>query len=311
MSAVWTAATLVTPMIKAYSQRLMPPYSGQIQIAESDRARALTMDGTNWEIHFRYGGGGGIGPDGRSYPRSYRRVAYIDHKELLAISKRSPQELANVDERIIELARFLMRASLPFPAADGFEYWLLDWADGSPLALIFSCAEAEQMATYPARPEWTALPAAVMPIEATPEEKGRNDSPANYQLETLIARRAGSKPVARWFERGKDETASFPPCMIREDWQDPADHELCQRYINRQSTRLLMLHNLTHEDRLRLEIAAKDHIFEVERFFSLYPEVADDKLMNAIRVEARLRRSEGSEVNQTSVLGRRDGVLYQ
>jgi hypothetical protein len=295
-------------MIKAYSQRLMPPYSGQVQIAESDRARALTMDGAKWEIHFRYAAGGGVGPDGQSYQRSYRRVAYVDHKELLAIPTRSPQALATVDERIIELASFLMTASLPFPAADRFEYWLLDPADGSPLALIFSCTEAAQMATYPARPEWTALPAAVMPIEATPEEQARNDSPANYQLETLVARRAGSKPVARWFERREDGTDSFPPCMIREDWQDQADHELCQRYVKRQSTRLLMLHNLQHDDRLRLEIAAKDHIFEVERFFSLYPEVADEKLMNAIRVEARLRRS---EADQTSVLNRRDGVLYQ
>lgn len=266
------------------------------------------MDGKSWEIHFRYAAGGDIGPDGQSYQRSYRRVAYIDHQKLLAIPNRSPQELESVDERIIELASFLMTARLPFPAADIFEYWLLDPTDGSPLALIFSCTEAQQMATYPARPEWTALPAAVMPIEATPEEKGRNDSPANYQVESLITRRAGTKPVARWFERCEDETDSFPPCLIREDWQDQADHELCQRYIKRQSTRLLMLHNLQHEDRLRLEIAAKKHIFEVERFFSLYPAVADETLMNAIRVEARLRRS---EADQTSVLNRRDGVLYQ
>jgi hypothetical protein len=298
-------------MIKAYSQRLTPPYSGQVQIAESDRARALTMDGENWEIHFRYAAGGGVGPDGKSYQRSYRRATYVGHKQLLAIPSRSPQELAKVDERIIELADFLTTATLPFPAADKFEYWLLDPADGSPLALIFSCTEAGQMATYPSRPEWTALPAAVMPIEATPEEKGRNNSPVNYQLETLIARRAGSKPVALWFERSEDETDSFPTCLIRENWQDQADHELCQRYVKRQSTRLLMLHNLTHEDRLRLEIAAKDHIFEVERFFSLYPAVADEQLMNAIRVEARLRRSEGSEIDQTSVQGRRDGILYQ
>ena len=39
-------------MIKAYSQRLLPPYSGQVQIAESDRARAITTDGESWEIHF-------------------------------------------------------------------------------------------------------------------------------------------------------------------------------------------------------------------------------------------------------------------
>lgn len=294
-------------MIKAYSRRLLPPFSGQVQIAESNRARVLTMDGKNWEIHFCYAANLGAGPNGPDSQRSYRRVAYIDQKELFEIQKRSFQAGKDVDERIIELADFLASVSLPFPAADSFEYWLLDPADGAPLALIFSCTEAGQMATYPHRPEWTALPAAVLPIEATPEEKDRNDSPVNYRLESLIARRAGSKPVARWFERGIDETDSFPPCMLREDWQDPAIHDLCQRYIKRQSTRLLMLHNLKHEDRLRLEIAAKDHVLEVERFFPLYPDVADENLMNAMRVEARLRCS---ETEARSLRDRRDGVLY-
>ena len=294
-------------MINAYSRRLTPPYSGQIQIAESDRARVLTMDGENWEIHFCYAANLGAGPDGQNGQRSYRRVAYLDHEELLEIQKRSPQESKDIDGRIIELADFLATARLPFPAADRFEYWLLDPADGSRLALIFSCTEAGQMATYPSRPEWTALPAAVLPIEATPEEKDRNDSPVNYRLESLIAGRAGSKPVAHWFERSIDETDSFPPCLIREDWPNPADHDLCQRYIKRQSTRLLMLHNLKHEDRLRLEIAAKDHALEVERFFPLYPEIADARLMSAMRVEARLRRS---ETEAASLRDRRDGVLY-
>ncbi len=291
-----------TDMIKAYSQRLTPPYSGQVQIAESDHARALTMDGETWEIHFLYAA------NDQNYQRRYRRVAYFDHKELLEIPNRSPQQLADVDKRIIELASFLATVSLPFPAADRFEYWLLDHTDKSPLALIFSCTQAEEMDTYPPRAEWTALPAAVMPIEATPEEKARSDSPVNYRLEALIASRAGSKPLARWFERCADETESFPPYLVREDWPDQADYELCKRYIKRQSTRLLMLHNLKHEDRLRLEIAAKDNIFEVERFFSLYPEVADEKLMNALRVEARLRRSED---HGNSLRKRRDGVLYQ
>ncbi len=288
-------------MIKAYSQRLTPPYSGQVQIAESDHARALTMDGETWEIHFVYAA------NGQYYQRRYRRVAYVDRKELFEIPNRSPQQLADVDERIIELASFLATANLPFRAADRFEYWLLDHTDGSPLALIFSCTEAEQLDTYPPRAEWTALPAAVLPIEATPEEKARSASPVNYRLESLIARRAGSKPVARWFERHADETESFPRYLVREDWQDQADHELCQRYIKRQSTRLLMLHNLKHEDRLRLEIAAKDHVLEVERFVSLYPEVADEKLMNTMRVEARLRHSENGG---NSLRNRRDGVLY-
>ena len=36
--------------IKAYSQRLMPPHLGQVQIAECGRARALTLDCKNWGI---------------------------------------------------------------------------------------------------------------------------------------------------------------------------------------------------------------------------------------------------------------------
>ncbi len=293
-------------MIKAYSQRLMPPYSGQVQIAESDRARALTMDGESWEIHFAKTSAART--DSQNAQRSYRRVSYIDHKEMLGIPKRSQQDQADVDERIIELAKFVSTATLPYPAADRFEYWLLDPTDGSPLALIFSCTEAEQMETYPDRAEWTALPAAVLPIEATDEENARKDSPVNYRVESLIASRAGTSPRARWFERGPDETADFPPFMISENWPDPADRELCQRYLNRQSTRLLMLHDLKHTDRLRMEIAAKAYIFEVERFFPLYPDVADEKLMNAMRVEARLRRS---ETDHSSLLNRRDGVLYQ
>ena len=108
-------------MINAYSRRLTPPYSGQIQIAESDRARVLTMDGENWEIHFCYAANLGAGPDGQNGQRSYRRVAYLDHQELLEIQRRSPQESKVIDPRIINLSVFLATPLLLFPAADRFE----------------------------------------------------------------------------------------------------------------------------------------------------------------------------------------------
>lgn len=38
--------------MRAYSQRLLPPYSGFVQIAESERARAQSFDGINWEIQY-------------------------------------------------------------------------------------------------------------------------------------------------------------------------------------------------------------------------------------------------------------------
>ncbi len=294
-------------MIRAYSQRMLPPYSGQAQIAESDRARAITMDGDLWEIHFLYSANTGQSAQERSARRKFRRVAGIRHGQLGQMAAGSGPEFEDVDERILELARFLAEARLPFPAMDHYEYWLLDPRDDSPLALIFSCSEPEQMENFPALTEWTALPAAVMPIEATEEEKARGASPVNYRVERQVAERAGSKPRARWFQRQPGEPGDFPAFMVREDWPEEDQRALCQRYIERQSTRLLMLHDLGQEERRRLELAARPHAVEVGRFYPLYPEVVDERVMNAIRAEARLR---STTEEQNPLLERRDGVHY-
>lgn len=294
-------------MITAYSQRLCPPYSGQVQIARSERARAVTIDGETWEIHFLRESTGGTNARGRDYRGSFIRVATVMHKDLRDYSAQAPHDGRGMDERILELTNFLTTASLPFDSADTFEYWLLDPTEDSPLALIFTCTEQEQMALFPTRPEWTALPAAVMPIEATEAEKKCSESPVNYRLERLVAKRAGRKPYARWFQRRPREPDEFPPLMIREDWPDDAQQEICQRYLNRQSTRLLMLHSLQMEERKRLELAAKSHAMEVLRFHSLYPEFADAELMRSILVQAQLRASMGESDGR---LERRDGVLY-
>jgi hypothetical protein len=296
-------------MIKAFSQRLLPPFSGQAQIAESDRGRAITMDGETWEFHFVHGRRDAMTSSGTSAPqRSFRRVAYLQHSELAGIAGNDAGGQGGADERIRELAEYVADASLPFPAADRHEYWLLDPKDGAPLALIFSCSEAEQISTFPSLTEWTALPAAVMPVEPTPEEKDRSYGPVNYRFERCVAERAGSNPRARWFTRHAEEEYSFPPYLVSEEWEDEEQRLLCQRYLRRQSTRLLMLHGLEPEERRKMELAAKSYPLEVLRFFALYPEVADQKLMNSIRVEAKLRKAEGQEMD---LLDRRDGVLYQ
>ena len=51
------------------------------------------------------------------------------------------------------------------------------------------------------------------------------------------------------------------------------------------------MQSLSHSVRHRLERTARDHMFEVERFYPLYPEVVDKSLLTAARVEARLRRA--------------------
>ena len=278
-------------MIKTYSQKILHPYAGQVQIAESDRARALTMDGNYWEIQFLRGmKSGEKKQSGLDVPHSYFRVAKIQHSEIKKIALPAFLEDNEIDERIVELADFISSTDLPFPAMDQYEYWLLD-KDESPLALIFSCCEAPQMETFPDRPEWVALPSAAMKIDKTEEEESSGEPPVNYRLERNVNERAGQRPKAAWFNRKMSEGVQFPPLLVREDWEDENDSQLCQRYITRQAPRLLMLHGLEHADRLRLEQAARSYALEVGRFYPLYPEIADEKLMKTIRVEARLRNS--------------------
>ncbi len=275
----------------------MPPYSGQVQIAQSDTYRALTLDGNLWEIQY--------------VKRSHVRVATLSATELQ--SRASRQELLDgddiADEELNELLDYLSQVELPFQAADNYEYWLLEAQTGLPLALIFTCTEASQMEKFPNQAEWTALPAAVMPIEKTAEEISRDAPPVNYQLERLVAERAGNNPKARWFNRSQDTSVAFPPLMVREDWQDTDHNALCQRYIERQAPRLLMLQGLDTETRQRLEASSRPQAAEVARFCGVYPEICNEVLIKSLRVEARLRGSTDGD-DQKGVHNRRDGILY-
>lgn len=280
-------------MIRCYSKRLLAPYSGQVQIVELDSVRALTLDGRHWEIQYRLPPDAEQERDHQRYGMPLRqrfiRVASIQGGGMERLALPAAFERSGVDRQIDELAAHLSAVSLPLPAADRYEYWLLDDRDEAPLALIFSCTEAAEMALYPNRPQWTALPAARMSIPATAEEANNHTPPVNYRLEGLVNERAGRRPRASWFQRRPSETTQFPPLLVSEHWDHDTDRQLCQRYVRRQAPLLLMLHGLDRSDRLRLEQAARDHALEVERFHPLYPDIADAQLMAAIRVEARLR----------------------
>ena len=282
--------------ISAFSERLLPPYSGQVQIAQSETYRALTIDGQVWEIQY--------------VKRSHIRVATLSAADIKARANNPElQEHSTKDPQLAEMLDYLTDIALPFPATDHYEYWLLDAVDQLPLALIYSCSQEAQMDKFPSRPEWTALPSAVMPVPKTPQEQDNNSAPVNYRLESLVAERSGTRAQAQWFDRSADTDLAFPPLMIREDWLAPEDTELCRRYIERQAPRLLMLHGLQAELRSRLEICSQSQAMEVARFANLYPEHIDQSLIQSLRVQARLREAAGGG-GQPALHNRRDGILY-
>jgi hypothetical protein len=279
-------------MIRAYSQRILPPYSGVVQIAESERIRAQSFDGLNWQIQYLPDrGSDGKRVRGYGLDRGYYDIATLDRGQLKTFLFPKFLDPDEVTEGIDELVQYLSSAAVPFPIADLHELWLLDASDDSPLALIYSCCDESQMDTFSSRNEWTALPHSKLDVENTEAERSRSEPPVNHRLQHMVSRRAGGSPRAAWFKRDGNGHEVFPPLLIREDWQDPVEHELCQRYLDRKAPRLLLLQGISKDDRERLEVAAKQQVFEVEQYFQMYPEVNDERRMKAMRVEARLRRT--------------------
>lgn len=288
-------------MVRMYSRRLLLPFVGMVQIAEMDSARALSMDGMYWSIQYRLPPKPQAATNGnkRDPGSTYTRIIGYNHAAVATVRE---GQLENhpvhpaLDAGAVRAATQLLfdavkTAPLPYPAADRYEYWLLDASDGSPLALLYTGMSEHEQELTPPRPEWHPMPASELKVEPPEPPQSFYVPPVNYRLEKLVEERAGTRPQAAWFERtGLDQT-DFPPCLVREDWQNEEQKVLCDRYLRRLAPRLLMLPDLPRVVRERLEQDAREHVFEIERFHALYPEVVDQKLLTAARVEARMRRA--------------------
>lgn len=280
-------------MIRMYSKRLLLPYVGVIQVAELGRAMALSLDGENWAIRYAVAENLQM----RNMPVSedprlkYSLVATIKQGRLQIKAIHPFLDADEVRHTLEQLHEAITDAKPPFAAADRYEYWLLDSRDDSPLALLHSTVNAGEMQLPVPHPLWVAMPASQLAVEAPEPPQKIYVPPVNYRLQQLVEERAGSKPRGAWFERPDPANDGFPPCLIREDWLDEQQQELCDRYIQRLAPRLLMIDGLHREVRQQLEQAARDYVFDVEKFYPLYPEVVDDSLLTTARVEARLRRA--------------------
>lgn len=279
-------------MIRMYSKRLLLPYVGVVQVAETGRAQALSLDGENWAVGYAMSENAQMrNKQVSDDPQlNYSPVATIKQGRLQTRPVHPVLDPQQVHAAVNELYEALSDARVPFAPLDRYEFWLLDSED-SPLALLHSSVDAEQMEQLSPRPVWIAMPAAQLEVQAPEPPQKTYVPPVNYRLQQRVEERAGNKPRGAWFERADPVNDRFPPCLLREDWEAEADQQLCDRYVARLAPRLLMLHTLSQAVRHRLEQAARHYVFDVERFYSLYPEVVDEGLMNAARVEARMRRA--------------------
>ena len=214
--------------------------------------------------------------------------------------------LSRTEELTSSLAR--EGRNLPFPLRDRFELWLLDGKDRMPLALLASSTDSSSLHKSMSK-RWICADRANDDFPASDTAHKRPPHPPLSRLERLVAGESGHS-AAQWFERtdkgagsgrpvdGLEELSNrrlekhhFPELLLKEDWSTPIDGTLVLNYIQWLSPYLLTLQHLSDETRGRLEKAACTQASQVENIWMLFPRIINREIIEAARVEARLRRT--------------------
>jgi hypothetical protein len=287
-----------------YALRRLNPYQGLVQVVEQDAARAVSLDGSQWEIQVLVKAPAedwGVLDPARIESHYLRFGLWSAEDSLQRFPTRPGLDRDQLDVLANALLGELAEATgyLPFPLRDAFELWLLDTA-GRPLALLGSAVDPADMGRVGAR-RWSA---ATFPARDLGGERTAGATPVANTLEALVQEAAGSGQV-RWFRRERagfgpgwatDDDAElpaafFPPFGLHEQWPDPAAQALVDVWLRWMAPALLCLPDLGAECYRRLESLAQSRAGQVDRLWRLYPEQVDAAFIARCRVEARLRRA--------------------
>lgn len=275
-----------------YSVRQFSPYRGVLQVVDLGPVSAHSPDGVHWDIRYRHASGK-FWPAGRWSAEGANALIDFPYRDVL-------------------LQAIASRPAFPFPFADAFEFWLLDKASQSPLALLASRREAppDIMTThwYPFQFEDTAFSASCL------VERDRQRSPKAWAvphrdiLEAQVNRAARPAPAAQWFQRRADGSgvglkgvriesrfesrnlskAAFPELLVRKNWTEELEIQLVREYHAWNAPLLLVHTNLSKTTRRWLERAAILHAERLMNVFRLIPEFVDRGSLEVALVAARL-----------------------
>jgi hypothetical protein len=277
-----------------YSMRRLSPYQGTIQVVELPGFRAMSADGSNWDLRIENRG---------------MRPAHALWREGEAYN-------VEITERTAPFLTALRdHPPLPFPLADTLELWLLDARNLLPLALLASTlphmappnrVNTSWRAAFPGDDMFVA---ASLQSGAVPPEQPF--IPHREILDRCVRKAAGTHPRAQWFRRdaagagsGVGGTgiepalfarelaaAQFPELLLREYWDSETEAALVRDYHDWLAPALLTHSSLSRRTRERLERAACTQAEKLFRVRQLLPEVVNRDLIDVALVEAVLRRS--------------------
>lgn len=305
-----------------YSVRRLNPFLGVVQIVETGDSRAISPDGVDWEIQIlaerpqdTWGA-----PARVKQQRQFLRFGVWSRVEGLSRVPANPLlDLTTMFREANRLIDILLAESarIPFPSSDRFELWLLDDEDLMPLALLASTTRIDTTAAFAVR-RWVCTDNDVPSVHAGQGGKSQfasvNPTPNKSYLESVVNQR-NCRGIRLWFRRTADgageplpaaialdsvlnsgqlSAESFPPLLLKSSWDDALAGAVISDYHDWLSPYLLTLQNLSDEQRAGLERKAVERAVAVEACWRLYPKIIDRGIIDAARVEARLRLSQKS-----------------
>jgi hypothetical protein len=293
-------STNETDAVRAYAIRRVNPFLGVLQVIETEGGRAISANGVVWdiEVHAKRSSGGWGSLNRNDKGKAYYRYGLWSLQDGLVSRPLAPHlesdPLTHKCHELISCIRERLE-QLPFALADSDELWLLDSKNKQPLALLASATPGSKRPS-PEPKYWSACIGA----NGVPSQRR---FPATRQLEALVKQRAGFNLRKHWVRRHKDgsgtienngkqlNAADFPAFLLTEDWLDADQTELVSDYIAWISPCLLTLQTLGRHQRERLERSLNIQAVSIEHHRHLYPDILDEKAVNAARVQCRIQQS--------------------
>ena len=311
--------------VHCYSQKILNPFRGVMNVISIGGADAVTIDGSNWTLYIHDTFDCPTDDPEEFFEIEMPDIRFGDWNKSSGLS-RSPliasyhySEIQAIGSVLLDaLQRYADRC--PFQFDDKYELWVLDKNTHKPLALLASVCNKDEVYT----PENLTWEAGIRCKQEFLKEFSLTDSQltsAGELLNQIINQRAGTHPSAQWFYRDQSgygrgigisginldqqfddrelSACLFPRMLIQQQWQLQTDSSLIEAFIDWLSPYLLVLDFLKDKQREQLEQAAKQHALLVDKMFSLYPKVINQQAINAARVEARMRKTIPDSTVQT------------
>ena len=316
---------ILSSAIQCYSQRLLNPFRGVVNIVRYRSAEAVTSDGIHWDIYISNDSLLEGLDKNRSIQISDIRYGRWSMSEGLVRGPIYPSDEFYMLEKmgaVVYQHLLKVHTRVPFPFNDSFELWLLDKAN-RPLALLNSAVDESSIDKYQLL-DWRAgqlCKQSFNVAKAQRNDAGKYNSAAEQLIE-YINSRASTPPAAQWFERKQGGSAralhghnideslpgrmldvdDFPEYFISTRHADDYYTRLVREFIEWQSPWLLLLDTLAFGQRQHFEQCARKQAAVVDQQYLLYPEIIDESFIRAARVEARMRRSQKQDVKRDEVM---------